>query len=156
MVNQTEELEIQIKTIINQLGYIMYDLELKKADNQNKFIIYVQRDDFSSVDLDDCVLINKEILIKFDQENILKDEYTLEVSSAGIIRKLRLPKHFEQEIGNVIEVKTSKIVEGFEDKLIIGELQEYNSDGIKIDNIIIEHENIKEAKTTFNFEKGNK
>ncbi len=57
------------------------------------------------ISFEDCVRVSKRILDLDEQQEIIPGNCTLEVSSPGINRKLRLPEHFQGAVGERIKVK---------------------------------------------------
>lgn len=140
-----------IEKIVADLGYVLYDVESDKLGSSNVLRILVQRSDFDSVDLDDCVKITHGLTPTLDNDSNLSDEYMLEVASPGVIRNLSKDFHFEQVIGQVIEVKTFKKLEGQLEKKITGKLIEFNDQEVVLDTITINRSDIAKASTTFEF-----
>jgi ribosome maturation factor RimP len=62
-------------------------------------------DSTAGIDLEGCVAVSR-MLVEFEElDALISGAYTLEVSSPGIERPLRSRKHFEQYIGNTVQVK---------------------------------------------------
>lgn len=57
------------------------------------------------ISFEECVRVSKRILDYDEQQEIIPGNCTLEVSSPGINRKLRLPAHFEGAVGERVRVK---------------------------------------------------
>lgn len=57
------------------------------------------------ISFEDCVRVSKRILDIDEQQEIIPGNCTLEVSSPGINRRLRLPEHFEGAVGERIKIK---------------------------------------------------
>ncbi len=140
-----------IEKIVLDLGYVLYDVESDKLGSNEVLRVLVQRADFDSVDLDDCVKITHGLTPTLDNDSNLANEYTLEVASPGIIRNLVRDFHFEQVIGQVIEVKTYKKLEGQAEKKITGKLVSFNEDQIELEEVTINRSDVAKAATTFEF-----
>ncbi|WOO87736.1 hypothetical protein RZE82_02025 [Mollicutes bacterium LVI A0039] len=140
-----------IEKIVDELGYVLYDVETDKLGTNEVLRVLVQRHDLDSVDLDDCVKITHGLTPTLDNDPSLSNEYMLEVASPGIIRNLSKDFHFDQVIGQVIEVKTFKKLEGQSEKKIIDKLIEYNDQEIVLESIRINRSDIAKAATTFEF-----
>lgn len=69
------------------------------ADNEIK----VEIDSLQSVDIDFCVALSRAIEEAFPRN---EEDYELEVGSAGLTSPLRVPKQYEKNIGNKVEVLT--------------------------------------------------
>ncbi len=140
-----------IEKIVVDLGYVLYDVESDKLGSNEVLRVLVQRADFDSVDLDDCVKITHGLTPTLDNESNLANEYTLEVASPGIIRNLTRDFHFEQVIGQVIEVKTYKKLEGQAEKKITGKLVAIDDEQIELEELTINRSDVARAATTFEF-----
>ncbi len=140
-----------IEEIVDQMGFVLYDVEEDKLGSNDVMRVLVQRQAAESVDLDDCVKITHGLTAVLDDLPELANEYMLEVASPGIIRNLLVDFHFEQVIGQTIEVKVKSKVEGFDSKNIVGKLVSFNEQTITLEGCEIERSNIAKAATTFEF-----
>ena len=152
MANIEEKFEKLVEPIIRKLGYELYDVEYAK-EGKNYFLrIFI--DSEKGIDLNDCEKVNDGISDILDEENYIKEQYFLEVSSPGIERILRKDKHLEQNIGEQINVKLFKKDENGK-KEYIGNLKEFDNLNIVIEQdenqIKIERKNISQIKTVYNW-----
>jgi len=67
----------------------------------------------------------------FDEREPVAGSYTLEVTSPGLERKLRRPRHFEKSLGREVKVKTHAPVDG--QRVHRGELLTADDHGIEIE-----------------------
>ena len=152
MANIEEKVEKLVEPIIRKLGYELYDVEYAK-EGKNYFLrIFI--DSEKGIDLNDCEKVNDGISDILDEENYIKEQYFLEVSSPGIERILRKDSHLEQNIGNQVEVKLFKKDENG-NKSYIGELKEFDEDTITveaIEEVKIERKNIAQIKTIYDWD----
>jgi len=107
----------------------LYDLEVISGSRGKgrSLRIYIDKPG-ETVGLDDCALISNSLSVLLDAEDLMPGgEYTLEVSSPGLERKLREPWHFEQVVGSKVEVTLIEPVEGdnpgINEKLTAGRLK---------------------------------
>ncbi len=116
------------KPIADELNLDIWDIVFKKEGSTWVLRIYIDKD--SGIGIDDCVDMTKTINPVLDKLDPIPQEYTLEVSSPGINRKLSKPGHFEAFIGAPV---TAKLIRPLEDgtKELTGQL-------IKEDNGCIE------------------
>jgi len=134
---------------LKQENLELYDLNLVFTTNLQKVEVYVY-----SIDEIDIALTSRlntqlqRILTDFDIE---KGSYEMIVSSPGIERKLKSPRHFELALGDLVKVKLYRPLNN-----------EYSFEGVisncstnfiilRIDDedLNIEIENIKNAKIEF-------
>lgn len=134
----------KIEKIVESFGTDFYDFE-SVVENDNKiFRIFITCKD--GVTLEMCENISKVISPILDLNPPIKDKYFLEVSSPGIERSLKKPKHFISSVGELVKIKLNS-----GDKLQ-GKIIEANEIGVSIDdNGIhkINYEDIDKAKTYF-------
>ena len=152
MASIEEKVEKLVEPIIEKIGYELYDVEYAK-EGKNYFLrIFI--DNEKGIDLNDCEKVNDAITDILDEENYIKEQYFLEVSSPGIERVLRKDKHLEQNIGEQINVKLFKKDENGQ-KEYFGQLKEFDDFKIVIvqdeNEIQIERKNISQIKTVYNW-----
>ena len=153
MASIEEKVAKLVKPIIEKIGYELYDVEYAK-EGKNYFLrIFI--DNEKGIDLNDCEKVNDAITDILDEENYIKEQYFLEISSPGIERVLRKDKHLKQNIGQRINVKLFKKDENGK-KEYIGILKEFDDFKIIIEQeeneIRIERKNISQIKTIYNWE----
>ena len=152
MASIEEKVEKLIEPIIKKIGYDLYDVEYAK-EGKNYFLrIFI--DNETGIDLNDCEKVNDAITDILDEENHIKEQYFLEVSSPGIERILRKDKHLQQNIGKQVSTKLFKKDENG-NKEYIGILKKYDDLDIFIElneeEIKIERKNISQIKTVFDW-----
>ncbi len=93
-----------------------------------------------------------------DEEDPFAAPYTLEVSSPGLERALRRPRHFEKAIGREVDVKTATEVDGKSHHR--GVLTAADSEAIQLEvsgaTRAVPLAEITRAKTVFRWEKAPK
>ena len=149
-VNSIEsKVEKRLKPIIENLNYELYDVQYVKEGKDYYLRIIIDKD--GSIDIDDCENVNNAITDILDEEDYIKEQYYLEVSSPGLERVLRKKEHFIEQIGNEISIKLFKAID--KEKELIGVLKEYNDNEIILEvnniNINIDLKNIALAKTIY-------
>lgn len=150
MANIEDKVESLISKTINDLGYELYDIEYVKEGKDFFLRIYI--DSEKGIDLNDCEKVSNSITEILDEEDYIKEQYFLEVSSPGVERILRKEKHLKNNIENEIQIKLFKPLDG--QKQYKGILKEFNDDNITILNekeIKIDRKNISQIKTVYNW-----
>ena len=150
--NIESKVEKLIKDIIADLGYELYDIQYVKEGKDNYLRIFIDKDGI--VDINDCEKVNNAINDILDSDGPINESYYLEVSSPGLERVLRKKEHFEKQIGNEIQVKLYKAIDG--KKELLGILKSITDDTftIQVDGktIEIDLKDTSVVKTTFDFE----
>jgi len=109
-----------ISPVINATGAALESIEITKI--RGKFLLKVFIEKEGGVTLDDCERISREIEAVLDVEDPIPYSYTLEVSSPGLDRSLRVPEDFKRFCGKTARVITSRRIEN--QTFFIGEIVE--------------------------------
>lgn len=151
MANIEERVESLVAKPISDLGYELYDVEYAKEGKDYYLRVFIDKPE--GIDLNDCEKVNNAINDLLDEADYIKDQYFLEVSSPGIERKLRKEKHFEENIGKVIEVKLFKPMN--KAKSVAGILKAYDKETFTVEvngkEISVDRQNIATVKTVYNW-----
>ena len=131
--------------IVESCGVHVYDTEVATEFDKRIFRLYITSKE--GINLDKCAEVSRILSPIFDVEPPLEGEYTLEVSSPGIERKLTKPEHFTASLGEKIKVKLKDkekfigILESFENNLV----------SVRVENElkIIPIDTIEKARTYF-------
>ncbi|MFW5648375.1 MAG: ribosome maturation factor RimP [Candidatus Alkaliphilus sp. MAG34] len=121
----TEELAIPI---IENEKLELVDIEYRK-EGPNWFLrLYIDKP--GGITLDDCQKVSEQLGKKLDEEDPIKGNYFLQVSSPGLDRPLKNEKDFMRCRGRMVEVKLYKALDG--NKVIEGELVGLENNVIKL------------------------
>lgn len=149
MTKLEEKIENLVKPIIVDLGYSLFDVVYVKEAKDYYLRIFI--DSEAGISLEDCEKVSNAINDILDEKDYIKDQYFLEVSSAGLERVLRRDEHLEANIGNEIEIKLFKNIEN--KKVYQGILKSFDNEFIVIEEenneINLERKNIAIIKTIY-------
>lgn len=149
--NIESKVQTLLEPIISRLQYELYDVQYGKEGKDYYLRITIDKPD--GINIEDCEKVNRAIDAVLDEADFIKESYFLEVSSPGIERILRKPSHFEKQIGNKINVKLFKGLDG--KKEWIGILKSYDKESLELEvednNISIDTKNIAMAKKVADF-----
>ena len=89
-------------------------LALPDADGDVKLPENVSVDQLAGIRVEDCEVFSEDFGIVLDVEDLVpgEAEYTLEVSSPGLDRKLRSREEFQRFSGSLVKLRTSEPVDG--------------------------------------------
>ncbi len=87
-------------------GFELVDLRFSGGALQ----VFIDRD--GGIDLDAISVVTTRVSRLLDEHDPVPGRYTLEVSSPGVERALRQPKHFQRFVGSTVSVKTRPEVAG--------------------------------------------
>lgn len=153
MANIEEKIENRVSGIIEDLGYKLYDVQYVKEGKDYFLRIFIEKEN-GEIDLNDCENVNNAITDVLDEEDYIKEQYFLEVSSTGVEKMIRKDRHLKENIGEIITVKLFKPIDG--SKEFVGELINFDDENLslKLDdesNIEIERKNISLIKKFYDW-----
>lgn len=141
-----------ISPIVSDLGLDLYDIEF--TGGVLRVVVDTQPGGPEGVSLDNISLITRLVSREFDHSDPIPGRYTLEVSSPGLERTLREPRHFHREVGKVVSVKLDSPING--ERRVQGDLIATSDEGITIrladkamTELTIPFDVIDRAKTVF-------
>lgn len=106
----------------------LYDLEYVKEGGNWYLRAYIDKP--GGVTLEDCENVSRALSDLLDKEDFIPDAYILEVSSPGLGRQLKKDRHFENSIGEEVEIKLYKPLD--KRKEWIGILTGFDADSVTI------------------------
>lgn len=139
--------------VICSLGYEIWDVEYVKEGAT--WYLRITIDSENGIDINDCEKVHRTIDPVLDEADPIQDAYYLEVSSPGVERVLRTMEHFEKCVGEKVQIKLYKALNG--KKTIIGKLiRTEDNETVVVDDAgsetAITLELIAKANTVFDFE----
>jgi ribosome maturation factor RimP len=132
-----------VEPLLTARGATLYDVVLGGATLQ----VLVG----GGVDLDVLAELTRDISAVLDDADPMPDRYTLEVSTPGLERTLRLPAHFTDAIGEHVKVKTNPSIEG--DRRVDGVITAADDEGFVVDTGTeqrrLSYGDVERARTVF-------
>ena len=144
IAKKTEEL---VRPAAERMGLTIWDVTYEKEGGEYMLTVTLDRE--SGVSIDDCEALSREIDPLLDRENYITDAYTFCVSSAGLERRLTKPWHYDALMGEKVELKFYRAIDG--QKSVAGVLEGYSPDGVTLDGRLYPHADIAAAKRYFEF-----
>lgn len=112
MSGTVERLWEAIEPFVAEEGIELDDLEVVGSGHASIVRVTIDAGDGSgSVDVDRIARISRSVSRMLDEDDPVSGSYTLEVTSPGLERKLRRPRHYEKSIGRAVKVKTMQPVD---------------------------------------------
>ncbi|MEE2708575.1 MAG: ribosome maturation factor RimP [Gemmatimonadota bacterium] len=105
-----ERVRAIVEPVVTDAEMELIDLEL--VGGRGNYILRVLIDKLSSVTLENCVQINRELSDLLDVEDPIPYRYTLEVSSPGMDRPFKTVRDYERAYGKLVKITTQEPVEG--------------------------------------------
>jgi ribosome maturation factor RimP len=123
-----EKLIALSEPLLEQLGYELVDLEYAAGRTHAVLRVFIDRPE--GVGLDDCERVSHELAALLDVEDPVPSAYTLEVSSPGLDRVLRVPSHFQRFVGERIWLELQIARDGR--RRYTGRLESASAEGIEL------------------------
>ncbi|MEI8022937.1 MAG: ribosome maturation factor RimP [Actinomycetota bacterium] len=150
-----------VTPIVIDLGLDLYDLEfvsgVVRVVVDTKPGMLGENGQPAGVDLEKIGLLTRLISKEFDHSEPVPGRYTLEVTSPGLERNLRLPRHYIREVNKIINVRLTAPLETGGERRVQGVLVSADDREITVRNssdveVKISYATIDRAKTVFKFE----
>lgn len=142
------ELTEIVERTISRDDIFMVDLELKTGGKMPALSVYLESDK-GGIKLDDCAEISRNLQTVIEANELLGETFTLNVSSPGLDRPLKLKRQYELNKGRTARVKA---ILGEENKvaMVEGKLTTTDDKGIGLESksgtTFIEFDKIIETK----------
>lgn len=94
-----------IEPVVAALGYELVGIEYLPQGRRSLLRIYI--DHVNGINLDDCERVSHQISGALDVEDVVRGQYTLEVSSPGLDRPLFSQEQFARFIGSEVNIRLS-------------------------------------------------
>lgn len=147
-----ERVTRMVAPLVADLKLDLYDLEYRGG--VLRITVDTPPGSTGGVDLDTIALLTRMIGRDFDHDDPMPGHYTLEVTSPGLERTLRIPAHWQREIGKVVNVRLRDVAAG--DRRVQGTLVAATDteatvrlDDAELTERVIPYAQIDRAKTVF-------
>jgi ribosome maturation factor RimP len=107
---QDEKMLALVLPVAEALDMEIVRIRVKSGKTQLVQIMAEKSD--GTMNVEDCAKLSRGLSDILEEEDPIRDEYTLEVSSPGIDRPLTLPSHFERWTGFRTKIELDRLVEG--------------------------------------------
>jgi ribosome maturation factor RimP len=145
-VTLRERLIALIEPVLTRLGYELVELEYAAGRSQAVVRLFI--DTPAGITVDDCERVSRDVAALLDVDDPIPTAYTLEVSSPGFDRVLRIPAHFERFVGERVFVELKAPRAGR--KRYTGLLQGVTATGIELEvdkqKVVVPFEEIGKAR----------
>ncbi len=127
--NIASKVEALAKPVAEGLGYELFDVEYVKEGPDFFLRLYITKEE--GIAIEDCEAMSRAVDPLLDEADLIKDHYYLEVSSVGLDRPLKKEKDFMYFMGEPIEVKLFRPMEGSD--YWVGQLTGYEDGRFTVD-----------------------
>ena len=126
----SDSVDALLRPVIKALGYELDEVEYSKEYGNWVLTLYIEREDGTSADLDDCEKVSRAVDPVLDEADPIEQEYYLSVSSIGLDRPIKKDKDFQRNLGEMVTVKLYAPMDG--KKEYIGRLTAFNGEAFTI------------------------
>ncbi|EIY8040989.1 ribosome maturation factor RimP [Vibrio vulnificus] len=102
MTGLERQLTEMLESAVVASGYELVGLEFIRAGEHSTLRIYIDHE--NGITVEDCAEVSHQVSAVLDVEDPISVAYSLEVSSPGLDRPLFKPAHYEQFIGQEVNV----------------------------------------------------
>jgi ribosome maturation factor RimP len=146
----SRRIEALITPVLADLGLEMYDLEYNGGIV--KITVDTPPGSPGGIDVDQLSQCTRLISRELDHDDPVPGHYTLEVSSPGLERNLRLPRHFQRETSKSAAIRLQNVMNG--ERRLSGVIESAGADTFLLrlangEERIIPYDQIDRAKTIF-------
>ena len=145
-------------------GCILYDLEFVGGGGHRTLRVFIDKDVEGGASIDDCANVSRGLNLLLDVEDVVPGgQYHLEVSTPGLERVLKEPRHFEKALGQKVAVKSfaplvqfnAEFPELGKAKQIQGKLLAFDGAGLKLEyqnrEVFVPFESVTKANVVYEF-----
>ncbi|MBQ2741861.1 MAG: ribosome maturation factor RimP, partial [Oscillospiraceae bacterium] len=90
--------------VAEKLGLSVWDVEFVKEGGERYLRVFIDKE--GGVGISDCESFSRAFDPVLDEEDPIAESYIVEVSSAGLERRLYRPSDFETYMGSAVTLKT--------------------------------------------------
>lgn len=117
-----------VKEIVHNTDIELVDIEYVKEGPFMYLKVFIDKP--GGITVDDTADISRVLNKKLDEVDLIKEQYFLEVSSPGIERPFKTDADYQKNIGETVEAKLYKPIDGT--KAVKGILKEKNENNVVI------------------------
>jgi ribosome maturation factor RimP len=132
--NMNESVRARVWQIAEPLaaseGMEIVDIEFRRESHGMILRVFADRAGGGGVSLDDLAKISRQLGDLLDVHDVVPGAYTLELSSPGIDRRLRLPDHFRRYLGKRVRVRSTVPISGR--RVFNGVLEAVDGEGVRV------------------------
>ena len=141
----SDQLNELIQSVVAAMGCELWGVEQLAMGRYSTVKIYI--DSKKGVDIEDCAKVSRQVSSLLDVEDPMSGEYTLEVSSPGLNRRLFKLDLYVAFIGSEVRIRLMRAYEG--QRKYLGQLRGVEGDeivlGCQDEEILFPFEEIERA-----------
>ncbi|MGQ0657646.1 MAG: ribosome maturation factor RimP [Chromatiales bacterium] len=107
---QPVQVQTLLEPVVEGLGYELLGVEYLRGGRGMTLRLYIDR--LQGITLEDCETVSRQVSAVLDVEDVMRGQYTLEISSPGLDRRLFKPAHYRRFVGEVVRLRLSEPMHG--------------------------------------------
>jgi ribosome maturation factor RimP len=120
-----------VEPVLTGMGIQLFDVEYRF---EGRWVLRLHIDRPRGITLDECAEVSRALGPLLDEADLIDQAYSLEVSSPGLFRPLRKPKHFQQSLGKLAKVLLApQVLPDRKQRQVRGTIAEATDQGIVLD-----------------------
>jgi ribosome maturation factor RimP len=143
---ETDEISELVRPLVEAMDLQLYDVE------RNGKVLAVLVDGPDGVNSDSLTSLSRQVAMALDEADPIPGNYTLEVSSPGVERRLRRPDHFAASVGQRATVRTLPGPDGrqrYTGLIVTADDQAFTIADDEQGQISVPFSNVEKARTVF-------
>jgi ribosome maturation factor RimP len=125
----------------------LWDVEYVREGGRMVLRVYIDHE--GGVSTEHCEAVSRALESELDKYDPIAEGYVLEISSPGLERQLKKPRHFTESLGLEIELSFYKPIDGV--KSLVGVLESFDGDAATVAGKTVNLKEISNAKRYFRF-----
>jgi ribosome maturation factor RimP len=106
-----DRLAALLQPVVENLGYELWELEYAGGRGNAVLRVYIDTAAEAGVTIEDCERVSRAVSEVLDAADPVPGNYTLEVSSPGVERPLRIARHFAPYAGETVFVEMTEAID---------------------------------------------
>lgn len=131
-MSRREEYERKTEKLLEPIaeanGVSVYDVEYVKEGSEYYLRAYIDKP--GGVNIQDCERVSRALSNELDRDDFIESAYILEVSSPGLGRILKKDRHLQASVGQEVEIRLFKALEGC--RQFMGILESFDGERITV------------------------
>jgi ribosome maturation factor RimP len=135
-----------LESTVKAMGFSLWGIEYNSQGRHSVLRVYIERD--SGITADDCAAVSTQVSAILDVEDPITGEYSLEVSSPGMDRRLFTLDQYTAYIGEIVDLhlrspfdgrrKFKGVLKGIEGEDIVVQIDDHE--------FVLPHDGIDKAR----------
>jgi ribosome maturation factor RimP len=132
---------------VAEQGCELWDVEYVREAGQWFLRLYLDKE--GGIDILDCEAVSRKVSDLLDEADPIEGSYTFEVSSAGLERALKKPEHFAACMGQEVDVKLYRAMDGTKEHT--GILEGYEDGAVTVNGKTFEKKDVAAVRLHVSF-----